>query len=43
MADQVIARCDELIAIATSVAAVPEGGHALLLAGDAGIGKTALW
>jgi DNA-binding NarL/FixJ family response regulator len=43
MADQVIARRDELIAIATSVAAVPEGGHALLLAGDAGIGKTALW
>lgn len=43
MADQVIARGDELIAIAASVDAVPEGGHALLLAGDEGIGKTALW
>jgi DNA-binding CsgD family transcriptional regulator len=43
MADEVIARSAELLAIATSVAAVPDGGHAMLLAGDAGIGKTALW
>src|SRR5450759_3532571 len=43
MADQVIARRDGWIGIATSLAAVPDGGHAMLLAGDAGIGKTALW
>ena len=43
MADQVIARRDELHAIAAFVAAVPSGGHAMLISGDAGIGKTTLW
>ena len=43
MAEQVIARRDELHTIAAFVAAVPSGGQAMLLTGDAGIGKTTLW
>jgi DNA-binding CsgD family transcriptional regulator len=43
MSDDVVARRDELRAIATFAMAVPDGGHALVLTGDAGIGKTALW
>jgi DNA-binding NarL/FixJ family response regulator len=43
MADEVIARTSELHAIATILSAVPDGGQALLLEGDAGIGKTSLW
>lgn len=41
--DRIIGRPEELQALARFVDAVPVGGHALLLEGDAGIGKTALW
>jgi DNA-binding CsgD family transcriptional regulator len=41
--DWIIGRREELQALARFVDAVPTGGHALLLEGDAGIGKTALW
>lgn len=41
--DRIIGRREELQALARFVDAVPRGGHALLLEGDAGIGKTALW
>ena len=41
--DWIIGRREELQALARFVDAVPIGGHALLLEGDAGIGKTALW
>ena len=41
--DRIIGRREELQALARFVDAVPVGGHALLLEGDAGIGKTALW
>ena len=43
MADQVIGRRDELLALAAFVEAVPDTGQALALEGEAGIGKTALW
>jgi DNA-binding NarL/FixJ family response regulator/tetratricopeptide (TPR) repeat protein len=41
--DWIIGRREELQALGRFVDAVPAGGHALLLEGDAGIGKTALW
>jgi DNA-binding CsgD family transcriptional regulator len=41
--DRIIGRREELQALARFVDAVPTGGYALLLEGDAGIGKTALW
>lgn len=41
--DWVVGRREELQALARFVDAVPTGGHALLLEGDVGIGKTALW
>jgi DNA-binding NarL/FixJ family response regulator len=41
--DRIIGRSEELKALARFVEGVPAGGHALLLEGDAGIGKTALW
>jgi hypothetical protein len=41
--DRIIGRREELQALARFVEAVPRGGSALLLEGDAGIGKTALW
>jgi DNA-binding CsgD family transcriptional regulator len=43
MADEVIGRSSELLALAAFVEAVPRCGQALLLEGDAGIGKTILW
>lgn len=43
MADQVIGRGDELLALAAFVESVPDCGQALVLEGEAGIGKTALW
>ena len=42
MAEPIIGRRTELQALARFVEAVPAGGHALLIEGDAGIGKTAL-
>jgi DNA-binding NarL/FixJ family response regulator/tetratricopeptide (TPR) repeat protein len=41
--DRIIGRREELQALARFVDAVPTGGYALLLEGEAGIGKTALW
>src|SRR4029453_5842785 len=38
-----IGRREEVQALDGFLGAVPAGGHALLLEGDAGIGKTALW
>jgi AAA ATPase domain len=43
MAEPIIGRRTELEALARFVEAVPAGGRALLIEGDAGIGKTALW
>ncbi|MGH2931997.1 MAG: ATP-binding protein [Gaiellaceae bacterium] len=43
MAGEIIGRRDELLALEAFLAAVPAGGQALLLEGDAGIGKSALW
>jgi DNA-binding CsgD family transcriptional regulator len=43
MAAEVIGRREELLALEAFLEAVPAGGQALLLEGDAGIGKTALW
>ncbi|HEX7310598.1 MAG TPA: AAA family ATPase, partial [Gaiellaceae bacterium] len=43
MAHGIIDRREELAALARFVEAVPDGGQALLIEGDAGIGKTALW
>jgi DNA-binding CsgD family transcriptional regulator len=43
MAAEIIGRRDELRAIDVFVEAAPGGGQALLLDGDAGIGKTILW
>jgi DNA-binding CsgD family transcriptional regulator len=43
MSDQVVGRREELHALARFIDAVPVGGQALLIEGDAGIGKTALW
>ena len=42
MAEQIIGRRTELQALARFIEAVPAGGRALLMEGDAGIGKTAL-
>jgi DNA-binding CsgD family transcriptional regulator len=43
MAADIIDRRDELLALESFLAAAPAGGQALLLDGDAGIGKTVLW
>ncbi|MGN6430906.1 MAG: AAA family ATPase [Gaiellaceae bacterium] len=43
MAGELIGRREELLALDRFLGAVPAGGQALLLEGDAGIGKTALW
>ena len=43
MAESIVARRDELLEIRRFVDAIPAGGHALLFAGDPGIGKTQLW
>ncbi len=43
MAEEVIGRSGELLALRAFVEAVPDTGQALLLEGDAGIGKTVLW
>jgi tRNA A37 threonylcarbamoyladenosine biosynthesis protein TsaE len=43
MAAEIIGRQDELLALESFLAAVPSGGQALLLEGDAGFGKTVLW
>jgi predicted ATPase len=43
MAVEIIGRREELVAFDGFLRSVPAGGHALLLEGDAGIGKTALW
>ena len=43
MADEIIGRREELLALDGFLEAVPAGGSALLLEGDAGIGKTVLW
>src|SRR5438046_7875839 len=43
MAGEIIGRREELLALEAFLGAVPAGGQALLLEGDAGIGKTALW
>ena len=43
MTVEIIGRREELLALDGFLAAVPAGGQALLVEGDAGIGKTALW
>jgi DNA-binding CsgD family transcriptional regulator len=43
MAAEIIGRRDELLTLESFLDAVPAGGQALLLEGDAGIGKTVLW
>lgn len=43
MAYEVVGRSDELLALAAFVEDVPSTGQALLLEGEAGIGKTSLW
>ena len=43
MAVQIIGRRQELLTLEAFLTDVPAGGQALLLEGDAGIGKTALW
>jgi predicted ATPase len=43
MTVELIGRREELLAFDEFLRAVPTGGQALLLEGDAGIGKTALW
>lgn len=43
MAEQIVGRRTELVVLREFLDAVPAGGSALLLEGDAGIGKTALW
>ncbi len=43
MVEQIVGRRGELVALAEFLGALPAGGSALLLEGDAGIGKTALW
>ena len=43
MAVQIIGRRDELLTLGAFLTDIPAGGQALLLEGDAGIGKTALW
>ena len=41
--DEIIGRREELQALVRFTDVVPAGGHALLLEGEAGIGKTAIW
>ena len=41
--DRVIGRTDELATIDAFIGAFPDGDRALVLAGEAGIGKTVLW
>ena len=43
MAVQIIGRREELLTLEAFLTDIPSGGQALLLEGDAGIGKTALW
>ena len=43
MAREIIGRREELLSLEEFLDAAPAGGQALLLEGDAGIGKTALW
>jgi DNA-binding CsgD family transcriptional regulator len=43
MAEEVIGRSGELLSLAAFVEAVPNTGQALVLEGEAGIGKTVLW
>jgi predicted ATP-dependent serine protease len=43
MAVEIIGRREELLAFDGFFEALPAGGQALLLEGDAGIGKSALW
>jgi len=43
MAREIIGRREELLSLEAFLAAVPAGGQALLLEGDAGIGTSALW
>ena len=43
MEGEIIGRREELLALEAFLGAVPAGGQALLLEGDAGIGKSALW
>jgi DNA-binding CsgD family transcriptional regulator len=43
MAAEIIGRRDELLALEAFLEAAPAGGHAMLLEGDAGVGKTVLW
>ena len=43
MAVEIIGRREELLAFEGFLAALPAGGQAMLLEGDPGIGKTALW
>ena len=43
MSEPIIGRRADLQALAGFVEALPRGGQALLIEGDAGIGKTALW
>jgi DNA-binding CsgD family transcriptional regulator len=43
MAVEIIGRRNELVTLEAFLTDIPAGGQALLLEGDAGIGKTALW
>lgn len=43
MAAEIIGRRDELLALEAFLEAALAGGHAMLLEGDAGVGKTVLW
>jgi DNA-binding NarL/FixJ family response regulator len=43
MAVEIIGRREELLTLEAFLTEVPAGGHALLLEGDPGIGKTVLW
>ena len=43
MAVEIIGRREELLTLEAFLTDIPAGGQALLLEGDAGIGKTALW
>jgi DNA-binding CsgD family transcriptional regulator len=43
LAAEIIGRRDELLALEAFLEAAPAGGQALLLEGEAGIGKTVLW
>src|SRR3954447_13508575 len=43
MGAEIIGRRDELLVLESFLEAAPAGGQSLLLAGDAGIGKTVLW